>query len=197
MSEMQFILVQAVGLIGSLIAIAGMQTDNRRTILLTQLAGCLCWMFHYGMLGAMTAVFTNIISLGRSVVFLNNAKPWAKSRLWLWFFLVLLFVNSALTFDGWISLFPAIGMTLTTVALWSHSTRVTRLLMLINSPFWLTYDIWSRSYTCAVVEVITFFSFILAIWRFDLRHAASSTIEEVPAPTTSEEEKVEPTCLVP
>lgn len=167
MSNTMFLIVQAVGLLGSVVVIAGMQKNDRRVILLCQLAGCICWVFHYGMLGATTAVYTNFISFGRSLVFVNNDKPWARSRLWLWLFIALLLLNSVLTWDGWVSILPAISMTLTSLALWTHNTRTTRLLMLINSPFWLVYDLCCRSYTCAVVEVIAFISFIIAIRRFD------------------------------
>lgn len=169
MSTGMFWFVQAVGLLGSLIVIAAMQVNSRRAILLCQLGGSLCWIFHYGMLGAVTAVYTNFISMGRSVVFVNNDKSWAKSRLWLWFFIALYLLNSALTWVNWMSLLPAAAMTLTTLALWSRNMRLTRLLMLCNSPFWLAYDLWSRSYSCALVEIIAFCSFAAALYRFDLR----------------------------
>lgn len=179
MENLSFILVQAMGLLGSAIVISGMQKNDRRVILLCQLGGCLCWMFHYGMLGATTAVFTNVISFGRSLIFINNEKPWAKSRLWLWLFIAALLLNSMLTWDGWISILPAVAMTLTSVALWTHNTRITRLLMLINSPFWLVYDLWIRSYSCAAVEIIAFLSFLVAIWRFDIKKSSPNAESEM------------------
>ena len=47
-------------------------------------------------------------------------------------------------------------MSMTTIALWTRDMRRTRLLYLTNSPFWFTYDILARSYSCMVIEAIAF-----------------------------------------
>ena len=52
--------------------------------------------------------------------------------------------------------------------------RRTRLLYLTNSPFWFTYDILARSYSCMVIEAIAFVSYAVAVWRFDIRHKNTS-----------------------
>ena len=149
---MGFWLNQALGLLGSLIVFVSVQFNNRRVILAAQAAACLMWIVHYGLLGAMTAATINILSFARSVVFYFNDRKWAQSRAWLWAFLALYVVNTVLTWDGPVSLLPGIAMSMTTVALWTRDMRRTRLLYLTNSPFWFTYDILARSYSCMVIE---------------------------------------------
>ena len=127
------------------------------------------WIVHYGLLGAMTAATINILSFARSVVFYFNDRKWAQSRAWLWAFLALYVVNTVLTWDGPVSLLPGIAMSMTTVALWTRDMRRTRLLYLTNSPFWFTYDILARSYSCMVIEAIAFVSYVVAVWRFDIK----------------------------
>ena len=136
---MDFWLNQALGLLGSLIVFISVQFNNRRVILAAQAAACLMWIVHYGLLGAMTAATINILSFARSVVFYFNDRKWARSRAWLWAFLVLYVVNTILTWDGPRSLLPGIAMSMTTIALWTRDMRRTRLLYLTNSPFWFTY----------------------------------------------------------
>ena len=68
-----------------------------------------------------------------------------------------------------VSLLPGIAMSMTTVALWTRDMRRTRLLYLTNSPFWFTYDILARSYSCMVIEAIAFVSYVVAVWRFDIK----------------------------
>lgn len=170
MSPIVFWIVQAVGLLGSVLIIGAMQFNNRRVILLCYLTACVCWLFHYGMLGATTAVVINVIALLRSLLFLNNHKPWAKSRLWLVLILAALVLTSALTWDGWPSLLPCIAMILTTFALWTHNSRTTRLLMLANSPCWLVYNLLAGSYSCAVTEGFALVSYLIAVVRFDVLH---------------------------
>ena len=143
--------------------------ENRRVILAAQAAACLMWIVHYGLLGAMTAATINILSFARSVVFYFNDRKWAKSRAWLWAFLALYVVNTVLTWDGPRSLLPGIAMSMTTIALWTRDMRRTRLLYLTNSPFWFTYDILARSYSCMVIEAIAFVSYVVAVWRFDIK----------------------------
>ena len=156
-------------LLGSLIVFASVQFNNRRVILAAQAAACLMWIVPYGLLGAMTAATINILSFARSVVFYFNDRKWAKSRAWLWAFLVLYVVNTILTWDGPRSLLPGIAMSMTTIALWTRDMRRTRLLYLTNSPFWFTYDILARSYSCMVIEAIAFVSYAVAVWRFDIK----------------------------
>ena len=151
---MGFWLNQALGLLGSLIVFASVQFNNRRVILAAQAAACLMWIVHYGLLGATTAATINILSFARSVVFYFNDRKW---------------VNTVLTWAGPMSLLPGIAMSMTTVALWTRDMRRTRLLYLTNSPFWFTYDILARSYSCMVIEAIAFVSYAVAVWRFDIK----------------------------
>ena len=152
---MDFWLNQALGLLGSLIVFISVQFNNRRVILAAQATACLMWI--------------NILSFARSVVFYFNDRKWAKSRAWLWAFLALYIVNTVLTWDGPRSLLPGIAMSMTTIALWTRDMRRTRLLYLTNSPFWFTYDILARSYSCMVIEAIAFVSYVVAVWRFDIK----------------------------
>ena len=137
------------------------------------------WLVHYGCLGAVTAVYTNFISFARSVVFYNNSKSWAKSPFWLWLFVALFALNSALTWEGPRSILPACAMICTTFALWTKDTRRMRALYLVNSPFWLSYDIISRSYSCALTETAALISYAVAIWRYDIRKQPEKTEEEI------------------
>ena len=98
-----------------------------------------------------------------------NDRSWAKSRLWLAFFLVCYAVSPLLTWAGPHCLLLGGAMMLTTVALWVHDMRLTRLLFLLNSPLVLLYNLLSQSYSCAAVELVAFASFALAVWRFDIR----------------------------
>ena len=169
--EIGFWLNQALGLFASLIVLSSVQFNNRKIILAAQAIACIMWMVHYGILGAVTAAATNIISFARSIVFAYNDRPWAKKKFWLCLFLGLFIANSAVTWEGARSILPAVAMCLTTVALWTHDLKRTRFLYLANSPFWLSYDLLCSSYSTALVECFAFVSYILAVWRYDFKKA--------------------------
>lgn len=166
---MDFWLTQAIGLVGSVIVVAAVQFDNRRLVLAAQAVACILWVVHYGMLGAVTAVYTNFICFARSVVFYNNDKKWARSIWWMWLFVAAFVINSALTWEGMRSVLPGIAMSCTTSALWTRNTCRMRALYLCNSPFWLAYDLICGSYSCALIETVALISYIAAIWRLDIR----------------------------
>lgn len=167
--DWEFILVQAIGLMGNLAVISAVQFNNRKVVLIAQAVACVLWTVHYGLLGAMTAVFTNFISFARSIVFFFNDRSWAKSKAWLWLFLAAFMLNSVLTWEGARSILPGIGMCATTLALWTRDERKLRLLYLCSSPPWLVYNILCGSYSCTIVEIFALISYISAIYRFDIK----------------------------
>lgn len=169
MTSVSFFLIQLLGLAGSLIAITALQSGSRKKILSLQVLCCVLWVVHYGLLGAWTGVLINLIGLGRAAVCACNDRPWAKNPLWLALFLVCYGVSPLLTWDGAYCLLLGGAMMLTTVALWVHDMRLTRLLFLLNSPLMLLYNLMACSYSCAAIEVAALASFALAVWRFDIR----------------------------
>ena len=84
------------------------------------------------------------------------------------FFLACYAISPLLTWDGPHCLLLGGAMMLTTVALWVHDMRLTRLLFLLNSPLVLLYNLAAGSYSCAAIEVVALASFALAVWRFDI-----------------------------
>ena len=167
--DWKFIFIQAIGLLGSLVVMLSVQFNNRKVALAAQAVACVLWITHYSALGATTAIFINVISIARSVVFYFNDRRWAKSKLWLWLFIVLFLGNSFLAWEGWWSILPSIGMCATTIALWVRDERKLRLLYFCSSPPWLVYNILCGSYSCAIVEAVALASYISAIYRFDIR----------------------------
>lgn len=161
--------IQLLGLIPSVIAFTSLQTNNRKRILILQLFCCVMWGVHYGFLGAATAVMTNVIGLGRAGLCYFNNHDWAKSKIFLVLLVCLYLFTAYITWDGYISLLPCFSMILTTFALWTHDMKITRLLFALNSPPLIIYNIMTGSYSCTVIEILAFCSFLLAIYRFDIR----------------------------
>ena len=182
---MNFWLIQLLGIAGNVIVISSMQFNNRKIVLLAQAISCVLWGMHYGFLGAMTAVTTNLISFARSVLFYYNDRKWAKSRIWLAVFIALFALNSILTWDGLRSILPSIAMTLSSMALWSKNMRTTRILYTSQSPFWIAYNFIAKSYSCALIEIIALISYFLAIVRYDILGKDKENVEKSSEAETS------------
>lgn len=168
---MEFILIQLLGFVPSIISFTSLQSGSRKRILILQSLCCVLWIIHYALLGASSGIVINIVGLGRAVVCSFNDRKWASSKAWLFFFLIAYAVSPLLGWDGPHSLLLAAAMMLTSVALWNHNMRLTRLLFLCNSPLILVYNLFAHSYSSVIMEVFAFISFLIALWRFDIRPA--------------------------
>ncbi len=173
---MDFLIIQAIGLLGSILALAVMQVNNRKVVLITQFICSFLWITHYFLLGAYTAVIINLISIARAIIFYFNDKKWANNKIWLWVIIVLFALSPIIQWEAYYSVFPAIAMILTSIGLWIHNMKTTRLLFVINSPLMLAYNILCGSYSCAVTETFALASFILAVYRFDIKKAHTEDI---------------------
>jgi len=169
---MEFVLIQLLGFIPSIIAFTALQSGSRKRILSLQVLCCILWIVHYALLGATSAVVTNVVGLGRAVICAFNDRKWASHKVWLVFFLLCYaLITPLLGWDGPHCLLLSAAMILVTIALWNHNMKLTRLLYLINSPLILVYNLIARSYSSAIIEVFALISFIIAVWRFDIRPA--------------------------
>lgn len=168
---LEFILIQLLGLIPSVIAFTSLQSGSRSRILSLQILCCVLWVVHYALLGVSSGIVINIIGLFRAVICSFNDRKWASSRLWLVFFLAAYAASPLLGWDGPYCLLLAAAMMLTSVALWSHNMRLTRLLYLCNSPLALAYNVFAGSYSSIIIEICALISFVIAVWRFDIRPA--------------------------
>ncbi len=175
---MSDLFIQAIGFIPSVIAITALQSNNRKRILALQFLCSIMWFSHYWMLGAITFAMTNIINLLRAVICYYNDKDWAKSN-WIPVGLCVLYIlGTVFTWQGIQSIFPCIAMLMTTVALWIHDMKKTRLLFLLNSPLMFLADILAGSYSTAIIEVIAFTSFAIAVYRYDIKPLKKPILQE-------------------
>lgn len=163
-----YFFVQAIGFIPSLISILSMQCKTRKKILILQLSAGAMWVTHYYLLGAYTAVLTNSIGIFRSALSYFNDRKWAKSIVYLYLIIALSIASSIITWNGPMSLLPALSLIATTVGLWIHNLTITRILFTLQSPLLLLYDILTGSWGSAIIEVVAFISFLIALLRYDI-----------------------------
>ena len=78
--DLEFLLIQLLGFIPSIIAFTALQSGSRKRILTLQILCCILWIVHYALLGAASAVVTNIVGLGRAIVCSFNDRKWASHK---------------------------------------------------------------------------------------------------------------------
>lgn len=161
-------IAQIIGFGGATLNCISFQQNKRSRIIGVQIFAAVMFIIHYILLGAYTGAALNFIALCRSVVFYNNSKKWAKSPVWLVFFIIVSLIGAAATWVDWYSILPSTAMILTTVSYWMKSETKIRLITFPSSPCWLIYNIITGSVAGIVTECIVMTSLIIAIVRYDI-----------------------------
>ncbi|MDY5231873.1 MAG: YgjV family protein [Eubacteriales bacterium] len=159
------IAAQVFGAVGILVFILLYQFNNMKSVLKAKMCMDVLWAAHYLLLGAYSGFATNMICLGRELVFFNNDKKPFNSKAWLWIFIAFNLISAILTRKGYYSVFPALAASLATVSFHQKSITVARIIGITNNILMFTYDIFVGSYMGLVGETLAFISVVIAIFR--------------------------------
>lgn len=164
-----FIIAQLVGFVAMAGTITAFQINNRKKMLIILFGTSLLYTAHFLLLGAFTGAAMNGVNAVRNVVFYNKYEhSWARSNWWLALFIMLFVAFGVLTWQGWYSALPIIGMVVGAVAFWLKKPRYIRLVAITVPPFWFTYNYIVGSYPGMAVEIFTFTSIAVAMVRYDV-----------------------------
>lgn len=165
---MQELYIQLIGFAAMFFIVLGFQKDNRKFILMSFLVASFLFFFHFILLGALTAALMNLIGGIRVIVFnLKEKHKWAQHNFWLYLFIAIFWIAGLLSWNGIISFFPVIAMTIESIALWNENTQYLRLLLMTIRPFWITYGISVGSIAGLSTETFILISLSIGIYRFD------------------------------
>ncbi len=163
------IFIQVIGFIGLLFVVISLQTNKRSSILKLQLLAASFFTLHFGLLMAWTGATMNALSAIRAYIFnQRDSKEWINNKLVMYLFVLCFWGSSILSWQGYISLLPAISMTFECFALWSKNTKHIRWLFFSARPTWIIYNISVGSYAGLVTEIFIIISLLTAIVRFDI-----------------------------
>lgn len=166
---------QILGYVGILMATLIYLQKTHKRLVFMKFASDLFWLMHYFLIGAYTGGFICIISICRSLVFMNDDKKWAKSKLWLVLFLTLGVCSTAYTWAGPKSLL-ALGASISAIiSYWQPSPRVSRILAFPISIFMGSYGALNGSIPVVANETLSIISSILGIIKHDIKRTPKTT----------------------
>ena len=163
---MKFILIQAVGLLGTVLFFLSYQCRRNQNLFRVQLLSYLCYTAHLLLLGAVTGGISYILNTVRSFC-LGSRHAFLKGK-WMCVILCALQVATLyFTWGGWWSVLPVAANIASTVGGYTHNPRKIRVAgMFINSPLWIVYDIAVGSWAGVLDELVSEASMILSIVRY-------------------------------
>jgi hypothetical protein len=173
-------IAQLIGFVAVCCTFTLYQFNNRRQMLVISLCGAMLYALSFGLLGARTGLTMNLLSAVRVLVFSRYDST--QRPVWVMYTFIILFIGGGLiSWQGWYSILPIIGMVSSTVAFWQLKPVHIRRLSLISPPCWFIYNLIVGSYAGMAAEVVNISSNLSAMWRFDWRtrsHTKRPTIEE-------------------
>ncbi len=154
------ILGNIVALSGALCMVLAGLLKTRKKILLLQCAQFGLLGASNMILGAYTAVTSNVIGITRNIFCIHRefTLPWKLGCIVLQVALVLIFNDS-----GWIGLLPAVATCAFTWYLDSGSEITLKIVLILTTVCWLVYDIYFRNYVTAALDLATIVTNIIGI----------------------------------
>ena len=135
---------------------------NKKIILLLSTLSVLFFAFEFLLLGSITGLVLNIVSVFRGIWFYFNEK-YNKEKDWFSFIIisVLLIITGCFSIKIWLDYLAIVATVLYTFSIWQKNLYVYRFLAVLGSIFWLSYNITYFSIlgmiceTCLLIFEIT------------------------------------------
>ena len=165
---MYSIITQVIGIVAAVIAGLSYQAKTPKGIAMVQCVSGTLFAANFFMLGAFTGAAMNVIGLGRNLFYCFGKKEVVAKTATPIIVSSVFVIAGALSWNGWFSILPIIGMVVSSFTYWLENARVARLMCLITSIAWIIYNIKSFSIGGIATEVFALFSIFTAIIRYDV-----------------------------
>jgi len=145
------------------------QGKDRRQILRFSSLGAFAFVIHFSLLAAWTGAIVHVVAMLRNYIFSNKEKSeWRSSRRLLYGFLLLPLIVMVVTWDGYISLLPAIGASVFTYAIWQSKPLYFRTFTLVSVLiFWLPYTVLVGSYSGTLTQLAMAAAVLYGMYKHD------------------------------
>ena len=165
------IIANIIGVVAVALFMSSYQLKTQKRILIWNSIARVLFVIQYLMLFAYEGAVLDIVSIFSLIVAQKRDAPFIKKHFKLVFIAtnLLLVISGLLFYRNIFSLLPLFGILLHTGALWLKNEKHIRIVSLIGSPFWLTYNILNCAYGSAVGDFLTISSIIIAIFRYDIK----------------------------
>ena len=170
---MRFILIQAVGIMGTVLFFLSYQCKSNKNLFRVQFASYLCYTAHFLMLGAITGGISYVLNTVRSFC-LGSKHAFLRGKWMCRIICMLQVLTLLLTWDGWWSVLPVAANIAATIGGYTHNARKIRAVgIFVNSPLWIIYNIVVGSWAGIIDEIVSEASMIISICRYGWKNLDS------------------------
>ena len=173
------VFAQSIGIVAMILGMLSYQQKEQKYLIIFSIFGSILYSVHFFLLKAYMGGLLNAINIIRGLVFLYKDKFHSDHFLWVVGFEIIFLLSYVCTFtllgtpftlaNAVIEILPLNGMTATTFAYRCKTTKNARLLGLISSPAWLTYNIIALAIGAICGEIVNLISIITGMIRLDIK----------------------------
>ena len=162
------IIANVVGIFAVATFVLSYQMKTRKGIVICNSISRVLYVVQYLLLFAFEGAVLDIVSIGAAVLAGKKDSPFIKKHLKAVIISVnlVMVVTGILLYKNIFSLLPLFGVLLQTGAFWLTREKDIRLVSLLGSPFWFTYNVYSHAYGSSLGDVMTMVSITTAMIRY-------------------------------
>ncbi len=138
---------------------------KRKLIMATKLAADILWAVSLLFCGAISGAVTNVVSSIREGVCYFKRESWNKR----WYipavFIVFYIVSAALTWNGFISLFPMVASFASVMGMWATKPVYTKIWCLPALLLWSVYSLVTYNVVSAISNIFSIISVCIGLVR--------------------------------
>lgn len=163
---MRDMIAHGLGFVGLGMAAFIFLGKSRRQILTLKLISNVVWATHFFLIGAYSGMLLNIINLFReSIFYQKDKKAWAAHPFWICLFVGVSLLSSALTWQGMVSLLPAVGSAIAAIGYWCKKPMHIRMLNFPGVFLWFIYSIIMRTPSNVISNFVSLCSIGVGLFR--------------------------------
>ena len=166
---MQFIIAQIIGIIGACLAMLAAQANEKKKYLFIYALSYMFFVINMILLkaysGSINCIILTLLTL-ISTKYENKKFPIGLAV----FFSVVILIGNVITYNNIFSLLPAVASYIYLFILLSKNMKTIRKLTVLLRLLWAIYDFIVKAYTTFILDIFSFISSIIAIYRFDLKN---------------------------
>ncbi len=175
------ILINFFGVLAILTKVTEYQFKKRITRFIICTCASLCWLIYFILQGQTVSALANLVALIQTLIFMQRDRyEWAKSKIWLFVFLILQITICVVGFKVWHDIFPPIAGVFGAIAYFVIDEKTYRYFALLNVVFWLLNSIAKMPMTvlALVCDSTCTISSMVGLYRFYKRKKLQSASKE-------------------
>lgn len=150
-----YIISQIFTIFGIILLGSSYLRKNKEEILILGILSSICYGGHNFLLGAITGVAMNIVTIILNLwLYINEKNKKRTSLKFLITICIITIILGSISYQNIFSLLPIVASLLFTYSIWQNNNKVYRWIGLITSILWVSYNMYLRSVFGIITEII-------------------------------------------